>query len=56
MFVDGERAGTISFHGRTRRIDFGHGRLFRGLDAGEHRIRVVMQRRVGFVEGFVVRR
>ncbi len=53
MFVDGEKRGPLSFRGDRRAIDFGEKLAFRNLGAGAHTIKVVMKRKVGYVEGFV---
>jgi PKD repeat protein len=53
VFVDGEKRGPLSFHSRSRRIDFGQKLAFRNLGSGDHTIRIVMKRKTGFVEGFV---
>jgi hypothetical protein len=54
--IDGERRSPLSFAGDRRHPAFGERKLYRGLGPGRHTIRIVMVRRLGFLEGFVVRR
>lgn len=56
VFIDGTRRRGLGFRGPTRKIDFGERRLYRGLGTGRHRVRIVLKRGVGYVEGFIVKR
>jgi M6 family metalloprotease-like protein len=53
LFVDGERVGTLSFHGRRARPSLDRHAVIRGLGTdGPHRLRLVVKRGRAFVEGF----
>ncbi len=55
VFVDGRRKGDISFRDGARTVHFGV-RTYRGLGEGRHTIRVVVQRRQAYIDGFIVYR
>lgn len=55
VVVDGERVGKVSFRGEGRKVRFER-KVFAGLGDGRHRVRLVVLRREGYVDGFVVRR
>ena len=53
LFVDGERVGTLSFHGRRVRPHLDRHAVIRGLGTDRpHRLRLVVKHGRGFVEGF----
>ena len=56
VLVDGERVGRISFDADRRAVRFGHRTRFTRLGPGDHRVRIVLVRGRGFVEGFTFRR
>jgi len=54
VVVDGERVGVLRFHARAKQPRFGFSRTFAGLGAGRHTVRVVVRKRAGYVDDFVV--
>ncbi|MCW2844509.1 MAG: domain containing protein [Nocardioides sp.] len=52
VLVDGVRLGTVSFHGSSSTPELTSHQVFKGLGAGRHTIRLVVNRGRAYVEGF----
>ena len=53
LYVDGERVGALSFHGRRARPHLDRHAVIRGLGTDRpHRLRLVVKRGRAFLEGF----
>jgi len=56
VFVDGEKVGKVRFHRSARRVRMTHHKVFRGLGAGRHDLKLVVRRGAAYVDGFIVKR
>jgi M6 family metalloprotease-like protein len=56
VLVDGQRVGTLHFHGKRKRVSFGETWKIGNLGGGSHVARIVMLRKTGYVDAFTYRR
>ncbi len=53
VFIDGKRVPSLNFKTKGKAITFGNQRTYAKLGKGRHKVKVVLKRGTGYLEGFV---